>query len=153
MKKAKALLFRLLYPPKFVLFAAVFISILSLCCIFLSGKTDCAAAYCAYFISAYALTVLMLALPKAYRRAEAAVKGSKAFQRLIGTKFADRYLNDLSFRGSVSIYQGMAVNFLYVIFRIITGIRYASVWFISMAAYYFMLGLLRAYLIRCYRKP
>lgn len=151
MKKAKELLLRVLYPPKFVIFIDVIVSILLLGYVFFSGETESAAAYIAYCISAYALTVLVTALPKAFKRAKASVKGSKAFQRLIGTKFVSRYLNDLSFRGSVSIYQGMTVNFLYVIFRIVTGIRYASVWFISMAAYYFTLGLLRAYLIRCYR--
>lgn len=85
--------------------------------------------------------------------------------RLInGTPFGSRYVNDLAFRGSVSICRGMSVNFLYVLFRIVVGIRYASVWFISMAAYYLVLGVLRLSLIlscrhrteidglRCYRR-
>ena len=33
-----------------------------------------------------------------------------------------------------------------------TGIRYASVWFVSMAVYYLVLGSLRAYLIICCRR-
>ena len=33
---------------------------------------------------------------------------------------------------------GMAVNFLYVVFRIVAGIRYASVWFLTMAVYTFL---------------
>ena len=41
---------------------------------------------------------------------------------------------------------GMAVNFLYVAFRIAAGIRYASVWFLTMAVYYLVLGCLRVYL-------
>ena len=60
-------------------------------------------------------------------------------------------MNDLAFRGNISIYQGMVINFFYVVFRVITGIRYASVWFISMAVYYLVLGGLRAYLVICYR--
>lgn len=58
----------------------------------------------------------------------------------------------MAFRGSVGIYQGAAVNFLYLLFRIIAGIRYASVWFISIAAYYLVLGGLRSYLIFSYRR-
>ena len=46
----------------------------------------------------------------------------------------------------------MIVNFLYVIFRIIIGLRYASVWFISMAVYYLALGGLRLSLILSYRR-
>lgn len=153
MKKAKELLFRLLYPPKQVIVTAAVVSAAALWFVFSTGKNDCAAAYFAYLLSAYSLTILVLAVPKAFSRAKNAVKNSRAAKKLLGKEFVGRYLNDLSFRGSVSIYQGMAVNFLYVIFRIVTGIRYASVWFISMAAYYFTLGLLRAYLIRCYRDP
>ena len=72
-------------------------------------------------------------------------------RRINGTAFGGRYVSDLAFRGSVSIYQGMTVNFLYVLFRIVVGIRYASVWFISMAVYYLVLGVLRLSLILSYR--
>lgn len=57
-------------------------------------------------------------------------------RRINSTAFGDRYANDLAFRDSINIYQGMTVNFLYVLFRIVMGIQYASVWFISMAVYY-----------------
>ena len=63
-----------------------------------------------------------------------------------------RYFKDLAFRGSISIYQGIAVNLFYVAFRIMAAIRYVSVWFLSMAVYYLVLGGLRAYLIVCYRR-
>lgn len=53
-------------------------------------------------------------------------------------------------RMSVSV-RGWAANLFYVVFRTVTGIRYASVWFISMAAYYLVLGGLRAYLLLCHR--
>ena len=66
--------------------------------------------------------------------------------------FGGRYLSDLAFRGSVGICQGMAINFCYVVFRLAVGIRYASVWFLSMAVYYLVLGALRSYLIVCYRR-
>lgn len=151
MKRAKKVLFRLLYPPKTVIVTAAAVSAAALWFVFSSGKTDCAAAYFAYLLSAYSLTVIIAAFSKTFSRAKTAVKNSRVFQKAVGMEFVSRYLNDISFRGSISIYQGMTMNFLYVIFRIVTGIRYASVWFISMAVYYFTLGLLRAYLIRCYR--
>lgn len=72
-------------------------------------------------------------------------------QRINSTTFGSRYVNDLAFRGSVSLFQGMSVNFLYVVFRIAVGVRYASVWFISMAAYYLVLAVLRLSLIMSYR--
>lgn len=73
--------------------------------------------------------------------------------RLItGTELGRKYADDLALRGSIGIRQGMAVNFIYVIFRMTAGIYYASVWFISIAVYHLMLGILRAYLIVCYRR-
>ena len=77
---------------------------------------------------------------------------SRIMRKVGNSKITERYLNDLAFRGSVSIYQGVVVNFFYVVFRIATGIRYASIWFISMAVYYLVLGGLRVYLIFCYRR-
>ena len=81
-----------------------------------------------------------------------AIMTSRIMRKVSRSKITGRYLNDLAFRGSVSIYQGVAVNVFYVVFRIVAGIRYASVWFISMAVYYLVLGCLRAYLIVCYRR-
>ena len=72
-------------------------------------------------------------------------------QRMNDTTLGRKYVNDLAFRGSVSLYQGMTVNILYVLFRIIVGFRYASVWFISMAVYYLVLAILRLFLILNYR--
>ena len=57
-------------------------------------------------------------------------------QKATASKIMGCYLTDTAFRGSINIYQGMTVNFFYVVFRVIAGIRYASVWFISMAVYY-----------------
>lgn len=72
-------------------------------------------------------------------------------KRLSSVEIVNRYLEDMAFRGNLSIYQGMTVNFLYTIFRAVTGIRYASAWFISMAVNYLILGIIRAYLIVCYK--
>ena len=36
---------------------------------------------------------------------------------LTGTVLGGKYIGDIAFRGSVSIYQGMMVNFFYVVFR------------------------------------
>ena len=61
-------------------------------------------------------------------------------------------MHDPALRVHISLYNGMTVNFLYVIFRIAVGIRYTSVWFVSMAVYYFALGALRLSLILGCRK-
>lgn len=124
--------------PPFVFAALIYI--------FLTGQNNSAPAYPIYGLSAYCLTILILPLPKLIQNAKACL-----MRRINDTAFGGKYVNDLAFRGSVSIYQGMAANFLYVLFRIVVGIRYASVWFISIAVYYLVLAVLRLSLIMNYR--
>ena len=73
-------------------------------------------------MSAYCLAILVVQVPGLFRGAKAAVK-----RKISGTEFGGRYLDDLTFRGGVSIYLGMFVGFFYVIFRIVVGVCYASV--------------------------
>ena len=156
MKKAKMMLHTLLHPAKWVLYSIPPAAFAALIFIFASEQTEGALAYPVYLMSAYSLAVLIAALPVLARRIRQhktnLLNRSKLMQKIASSAFGDQYLHDPAFRGSVSIYQGMIVNFLYVLFRIATGIRYASVWFISMAVYYMGLGGLRAYLISSYRR-
>lgn len=151
MKNAKMILMKLLYPPKWVLFLIPPMSFTALALIFASENTESVSAYVLYCLSAYSLTVWILATPKLIRKMKATVADNRTVQRIRHSEFGSRYFGDLAFRGSISIYQGMTINFLYVIFRIAAGIRYTSVWFISMAVYYLVLGALRAHLIFSYR--
>ena len=156
MKKAKMMLHTMLHPAKWVLCSLPPAAFAALIFIFASEQTESALAYPVYLMSAYSLAVLIAALPvlaKRIRQHKAnLLNRSKLMQKIASSAFGNQYLHDPAFRGSVSIYQGMIVNFLYVLFRIATGIRYASVWFISMAVYYMGLGGLRAYLISSYRR-
>ena len=145
MKRAWTLLERLLHPPKWVLLTLPPIVFAALIYVLLKGKNSMP-AYMIYCMSAYCLTIWVLPLPRLFRKAKA-----NMIHRLTGTVFGEKYIGDLAFRGSVSIYQGMMVNFLYVVFRIFVGIRYASVWFLTIAIYYLLLGIMRLSLILSYR--
>ena len=147
MKRALTVLGKILHPPKWVLFSAPPLVFAALIYIFAVGQNDSAPAYLIYGLSAYCLTIVVLPLPSLIRNARAGV-----MRRINGTAFGGRYVNDLVFRGSVGICQGMTMNFLYVLFRIVVGIRYASVWSVSMAVYYLVLGILRLSLILSYRR-
>lgn len=159
MKKALAILDKLLHPPKWVLISVPPIVFTVLIFFFINGENHSVSAYTVYCMSAYCLLIWSIPVPKLIKRTKYAV-----MKKLTRSYFWGKYVSDPVFRGGVGIYQGMTVNFLYVIFRVVVGVRYASVWSISMAAYYLMLGALRLYLIlnyrhrknenelRCYRK-
>ena len=146
MEKALAVLNKLLHPPKWVLLTLPPIVFAALTYVLLKGPKSSTLTYMIYCMSAYCLTIWLLPLPRLFRKAKANI-----MHRLTGTVFGGKYIGDLASRGSVSIYQGMMVNFLYVVFRILIGIRYASVWFITIAIYYLLLGIMRLSLILSYR--
>ena len=145
MKRAWTFLEKLLHPPKWVLLTLPPIVFAALTYVLLKGKNSMP-AYMIYCMSAYCLTIWILPLPRLFRKAKA-----NMIHRLTGTVFGGKYIGDLAFRGSVNIYQGMMINFLYVVFRIFVGIRYYSVWFLTIAIYYLLLGIMRLSLILSYR--
>ncbi|MGN0793408.1 MAG: hypothetical protein ACI4MG_02915 [Aristaeellaceae bacterium] len=145
MKRAWAVLNRLLHPPKWVLLTMPPLVFAALIHVLLNGKHSTPARVI-YGMSAYCLVLWVLPLPGLFRRAR-----EHLMKRLTGTALGRKYAGDLAFRGSVSICQGMAVNFLYVGFRIFVGIRYASVWMLTIAAYHFLLGIMRLSLLLSYR--
>lgn len=147
MKKALTAVKKLLHPPKWVLISVPPVVFLLLVFIFVKGLNNSAPAYVIYVLSAYCLTVIVLALPAPIRSIKSGIRN-----KISRSEFGKMYLDDTAFRGSVGIYQGMIVNFLYVVFRFFVGIRYASVWFITMAVYYLLLGGIRLFLISNYRR-
>ena len=146
MKRAQEILYRSLHPPKWVLLILPPMVFSVLTYVLLLGESGIP-AYLTYGMSAYCLVIWVLPIPQLFRKAKAFI-----VQHLDGTAFGRRYVGNLAFRGSVSLYSGMAVNFLYVVFRIFVGICYASVWFITIAVYYLLLGLMRLSLITSYRR-
>lgn len=127
MKKAKSILLKLFFPPKWVIFLVSLIGFGGLIWVFASKNQHGIAVYTIYGISAYALSVVSVSAPKIYKSIRNFSKNNRAVVKLKGTEFGGKYFSDISFRGSVSIYQGMAV-------------------------YYLVLGILRVYLISCYNR-
>lgn len=147
MKKALTVLNKLIHPPKWVLFTAPAAVFSALIFVFIRGFNDSVPAYIIYCLSAYCLTILVIPLPGTVKKVKNGIR-----VRLSRSQFGKRYLEDLAFRGSIGIFQGMIINFLYVAFRIFVGIRHASVWFITMAAYYLVLGIMRLSLAVSYTR-
>lgn len=147
MGKKQRIINKVLRPQIWALITAPIIVFAALVYICVTGQNRGFISYIIYCASAYCLIVLSLTAFRLIRSAKAFV-----LQWIEGTAFGSRYMHDPALRVHISLYNGMTVNFLYVIFRIAVGIRYTSVWFVSMAVYYFALGALRLSLILGCRK-
>lgn len=146
MKRVWVALEKLLHPPIWVLLGLPPVVFAILAYVLRTGIGGIP-AYLIYGMSAYCLILWVLPLPQLFWQTKACV-----IRKMNATRLVRHFLNDLAFRGSVSLFSAMVVNFLYVVFRIFVGIRFASVWFISIAVYYLVLGLIRLSLIMSYRK-
>lgn len=142
---------RLLFPPKAVLILLPVISFSALIYIFAADMAYGAAAYAVYCFSAYSLTIIAAAAVRYGAAVKSAVKNNSLVKAVMSHPAVRKYRNDISFRGGVGIYQGMAVNFLYVVFRAVTAVIYSSEWFMAMAVYHFVLGCMRGVLVYGYR--
>lgn len=152
MKRIRKVLNKLIHPPMGVVLLLPPVVFAAMIYCLYTALTVNTLVCVIYTLSAYSLVIWIVGLPEIVRRIRAAFFRSAPVQKLSEHELIGHYLNDGYFRSSVGIYQGMAINFLYMIFRVALGICYTSVWFISMAVYYLVLGAIRAYLIVSFRK-
>lgn len=124
--------------------------------IFANGENKSTAAYIVYLLSAYCLVSWIVSAKNVIRqikviKARLTYKG-RISEKLRSSKLICRYLDSRHFRGEAGIYISLAADTLYTVFRAVTGMIYGSVWFLSLAAYHAVLGLIRVYLAFSYRK-
>lgn len=149
MKRFKEFIFKILFPPVWVIvltsvigFPAMIFSL-----VFLSSTDPI--SYISYVLSAYALTVLCANFPRAKKRCAELVHGDEvkiivSFRRFMRRyKYTSMYLDDIEFRAKISLYSGLAVNMFYAVFKCATGVIFRSAWLWAIGIYYVMLSAIR----------
>ncbi|MBQ8893636.1 MAG: hypothetical protein IJ043_04425 [Clostridia bacterium] len=142
MEKWKKLL-RVFYPPVWLMILLGVLSAAVLTAVFVSGRDSNPVAYTFFAISAYTLTAICFSLAKAIPGWHQAAK-NKAY----ANQLSNRYLTDVHFKVQISLYLSLGINMLYAGTKLFAGIYSRSVWFITLAAYYFLLSLMRFLLLR-----
>lgn len=62
-------------------------------------------------------------------------------------KYIKHWRNDVRFRINLSLFASLIFNVLYTVFQLCLGVYHKSVWYFSMAAYYFLLTVMRLLLL------
>lgn len=109
-------------------------------------------AYISYFISAYALVITITGITGVVRFARQGIKKQPIVRKMLGIPAVSRYLKEDLFRAEAALYQGFFINLLYAGIKMVSGILYSSVWFITLAVYYVLLAVMRASLLHYVRK-
>lgn len=127
----------------------VFIAIPSLVFVFvmLGMEEHNLLSYISYGLSAYAIVILTTGITKIIRAVRQGVGELVIVKKIRSYPVGDRYLRDTVFRSEVSLYGGLAANLLYVALNLISGVRYQSAWFVTLAFYYAFLSVMRTILI------
>lgn len=142
MGKWKKSLTKILYPPLWLILLLTAISTAALTVIFVKNWNETPFAYAAYVISFYTLSVLCIffamVMPNRYR---------KIRQKIYDNPLGNRYMTDVAFKVQISLIISLAINLLYSVFKLFTGIFYASLWIVAVAVYYILLSLMRFLLL------
>lgn len=143
MERLKKALYRLIFPGAAVVIISAPVAAALLIYTFMFANENSPIAYISYVFSAYSLTILCVQIVRIVRYQKSTVKAT-----LHKNKFIDRYLTDVPFRMKVSLYLSFSINMLYTVMKFVSGLYYHSVWFGTLAVYYFLLALMRFLLLR-----
>ena len=139
MEKTKRILLSLLFPNWIIICLLTVLSASGLTYVFVNGMDAHPIAYVIYMLAFYTLCVVIAAMPPLIKAGRALVYSNT---------HAARYLTERELRARVSLYSGTVINFVYAVFKLVTGIVFRSVWFGAVAVYYMVLGLIRFLLVK-----
>lgn len=143
MEKARRILRGIFFLPVWLLILLSLLSAFLLITTFVTGKTESVPAIIGYILSAYTLTAVCIRVPRVVR---ACIRFKNKNRYLL------RYQGDVSLRLRVSLYVSLAVNLLYALLQMISGMQNRSVWYYALAEYYALLAVLRFFLLKDIRQ-
>lgn len=151
MKKLTAILKKIFcLPPLWTVLVSVF-GFAFVIIVFAFDVQNPVLRYASYLASAYALTVSATGITyigPAAGRVKKYAADHPIMKRFTGTRLGSRFMTDIRFRAGVSLYQGMIINAAYIVVKLVSGIVYRSVWFVSLAVYYALLAVMRLLIAR-----
>ena len=143
MEKARRILRAIFLLPVWLLILFSLLSAILLITTFVTGKTESVPAIIGYILSAYTLTAVCIRVPQIVRMC---IRFKNKNRYLL------RYQGDVSLRLRISLYVSLAVNLLYALLQMISGIQNRSVWYYALAGYYALLAVLRFFLLKDIRQ-
>lgn len=151
MEQGKRILKKLFFLPPL---PTIFLSVPSFVFVFyvLAMEIEGFAAYVSYGLSAYAMVITTTGVIRLVQVIRGGIDKHPLVKKLQSHPLGSRYIADAAFRAEVSLYPSLVINMLYAAVKMVSGILYGSVWFISLAVYYILLAVMRFLLLTSARK-
>ncbi|MGN0170500.1 MAG: hypothetical protein ACI39H_07015 [Lachnospiraceae bacterium] len=102
-----------------------------------------AITYFSYLLSAYAMVISVTGAVDVVRWIRKGIEDHPTVRRLLNIPFVERFFYEMDFRTEVSLYPSLLINLLYAEIKLFSGIRFHSVWFVTLAVYYILLAGMR----------
>lgn len=112
---------------------------------------DTVISYAAYILSAYAMVITITCVVGIIHLARQGIENHPDVEKVMSIPLLKKYRKEVMFRTEASLYQGLFVNLLYAALKLGFGIYYRSIWFGSLAVYYFLLAVMRFSLLHYVR--
>ena len=120
--------------------------------VILAAENHSVTAYAAYLLSAYAAVITVTGFSGIIEAVKNLWKKNPFIRKIRRHHLGKLLLDDAVFRSKITIHGSMAINLLYVVMNLFSGILYRSVWFLSLAVYYMLLSVMYALLVRYIRR-
>lgn len=120
--------------------------------VLVNGMKNTPVSYAAYILSAYALIITITGMTGIVKWIRQGIENNPLVKKALGIPLLEKYMKEVTFRTETSLYQGLFINLLYVALKFGSGVYYRSVWFVSLAVYYFLLAVMRFSLLHYVRK-
>ena len=143
MKDKQETINKILYPKKWLFVLVVIIGFSSVIATLILNLNETAFGYISYVLSFYALVITVAKIPNIFKI---------CYEKLDNMKYSNKYIHDLEFREHIGLWCGFIFNLLYVVFKVVTGIMYKSIWLVAIAGYYLVLTIIRYILLKNIRK-
>ena len=142
MERFKQQLQRILFPKIWQVILTVPVAAILLIFTFTGGHKDHWIAIPSYVFSAYSMTIVCARIITLAGHAKQDVRS--VIHRV---PLAHRYFSDVTFKLHLSLYLSLGLNVVYAAMKFVFGVRYHSVWFGTLAVYYFLLAVMRFLLL------
>lgn len=146
MKDPKNIIKKFIFLPLPLLLLLVVCSTVSLVYVFSKELDTTVFAYVSYALSAYTLTVACIYAVKTFPSHYKIIK-----QKFYEHPYGNKYMTDIGYKVRVSLYISLAINIVYSVFKLISGIVFSSFWWGAIAVYYIILTVIRFSLLKYMR--
>ena len=112
--------------------------------------------YFSFLYSAISLIIVICNIKRFYRYVKNKIINTRIYsnskKKLYKNKYIEKYFEDIRFKNIVNLCLSSVINFSFIFIKFVDGINNRSLWFISLSIYYFLLTIIRLFLLNNLRK-